>query len=167
MLRDIISFESANQIKMNKIDVLQIANIMYNRYKDKYNNPGWTEWAIIGAFASIIWLTLDLLENGNFNFVTAVQTFIIGSLFYLAFSPVYLNMDTENYSQNNKHFLKPIVKNKYVQFILLSRVLIMGGIIGMMYRITIYENLSHKIICNFFKIVLDRCHKLFVVSQCS
>ena len=133
---------------MNKIDVLQIASIMYNRYKDKYNSPGWTEWAIIGAFSSIIWLTLGLLENGNFNFVTTVQTFIIGSLVYLALSPVYLNMDTENHLEKSRYFLKPVIKNKYVQFILYTRALMMGVIVSTMYHMSIYENISHKIICN-------------------
>ena len=57
---------------MTKIDFLTILSIQSDRLKSKHARPGWNLWALLGAFSSICWITLELHSKGKIEYHNSV-----------------------------------------------------------------------------------------------
>lgn len=70
---------------MTKAEFLSVLSLYRERFKSKYEKPGWNKWALFGAFASLIWIFISLNEkkNVNYNAVLPLLIFMIISIPYL------------------------------------------------------------------------------------
>ncbi len=72
---------------MNKLDFLQITSIQRGKLKDEHQKPGWNLWALIGAFASLIWISISIFENNKSHQISSIYLAIV-----LYFSRIFINV---------------------------------------------------------------------------
>ncbi len=66
MSKDVDKFDDfEKKVTVNTATFLTYINQEITNLKREIEQPGWTEWAVLGSLAAIIWLFLDLVEGIN------------------------------------------------------------------------------------------------------
>lgn len=50
---------------------IDLLNYEINHLNDQQGRPGWTKWAIVAAFASLLWLLINVMESSQVNWKIA------------------------------------------------------------------------------------------------
>lgn len=52
---------------MNKEELSIFLNSEIESLRSEIQRPGWTNWALTGALAALVWILISLIEQGNYN----------------------------------------------------------------------------------------------------
>lgn len=95
---------SENQVVDAKESFISYLNNEIDQIREDIKMPGWTNWAILAALASIVWLIILEIEKNVFNFDQIFLLYIILSLTYFIFRDIY-------------DFAKPNQANRKIRFL--------------------------------------------------
>jgi hypothetical protein len=134
--------------------------------REDLHQPGWTSWALMGTVAALVWLLLDLLQNGNsYSFKTLGSLLLIIS--FLDYSYFYLTrlVQAPLPSDSPKGRLMPHYLPRTLQ---LPMLLTIGQFIFLIWVINQYASDMGSLITNLSlacaSLVLFTASAAFVVS---
>lgn len=110
---------------MNKTEFLQVVSIQRSKLIDEYQKPGWNLWVLSGAFASLFWILISLLEENNFHLNSAIFVAIFFYISYNILRPLYKFISNSSSKGNGKYvYLRTEMANSLLSIIFLLATLI-------------------------------------------
>src|SRR5690606_39528612 len=97
--------DDATETINSKETFLEYLNTEIEQIREDMKTPGWTQWAIIGALASIFWLLVLEVEKDVFDSNQTLMLFAIISLFVNTIRYIYIQTkpDRKSTRLNSSH----------------------------------------------------------------
>ena len=103
---------------MNKTEFLQVVSIQRSKLIDEYQKPGWNLWVLSGAFASLFWILISLLDENNFHLNSAIFVAIFFYISYNILRPLYRFISNSSTNGKGKYvYLKTELANSLLSII--------------------------------------------------
>ena len=110
---------------MNKTEFLQVISIQRSKLIDEHQKPGWNLWVLSGAFASLLWILISILEDNNFDLNTAIFISIFVYISHSVLAVLYNLISNPLSSQSNKYvFIRTEISNSLLSILFLLATLI-------------------------------------------
>lgn len=103
---------------MNKTEFLQVVSIQRSKLIEEYQKPGWNLWVLSGAFASLFWILISLLEENNFHLNSAIFVAIFIYISYNILRTLYNFISNSSTNGKGKYeYLKTKLANSLLSII--------------------------------------------------
>jgi len=106
---------------MNKEEFNIFLNTEIDNLRNEIQRPGWTTWALTGALAALIWILIDLVEQGGYSLKPVASLLL--AIWFLAYSHTfikgYISPDLTSHSRRGR-FMPTYMVSANVSGIILS-----------------------------------------------
>ncbi|HRG01195.1 MAG TPA: hypothetical protein PKZ75_08770 [Bacteroidia bacterium] len=113
---------------MTTNEVVGILTAYRDRLKAQYEKPGWNKWALFGAFASLVWLLINIRSENNLETVDSFKLLIVLILSETLFHQIQAAINLSSKTKTKYIEFKKELPNRYLslafQFIIYSLILI-------------------------------------------